>query len=1036
MNILHLTDFHFKTSLHNEFKQDAIVENIVNHIKKQNILIDYIFFTGDLVFSGTKSNDFTNAAEVLIDKLLSALNIPKDRFFICPGNHDVDRTKVSPAIISRIDNLKTNEELEAFVKKKDIDYQSSLSPLENYEHFAKQYFTTTNRFDTISFGYSSHIRTHLGKSVGVICLNTAWRAIGDLDEGNLIVPISYLQESLKLISKCDIKILLHHHPISQFKLYNQYTIEDLIHNNFNVSFSGHLHKNNTSVSYTSKDGILKLASAAALADNDGSKIGFTIVNINLDSFKVNATCYKYDAQDEIFYDTKPLELQIPIDSEKAKQNKFRQRLRALYSEELENADDLFLKGKKDKDNKGFIDLWTSPVISSKSAEEVKKQNSVKIVEVEQIIKSNVNFLIMGNDKCGKTSLLKKIQLICLEDYNHYERIPIYLDFKKIEKEEHLEGKFVKDLASYFQVNKAAVKDIMENETVMLLIDNMDFRDDENIKWLEGIVKSFSLAQIIICTDQNSGSKYQELKINTYSVKTLYFHSLKPKQLRELADKFYGSSEISKVEVINRINHIFGMLAIPFNFWSVSLFLWVFKDSRKDITNDVDLVDLYIESILEREKLIKNKGSFSFEKYKQYLAHLSKFLLDNNENAYSATSDNILEFTAKYLASNPRNDTDSATIWSYITDKGIIKEVENKRYAFRLNGVFEYFLAHYLKLDKEFRETVINDNNVYLSFKNELEMYAGSNRGDEDFVLKIFNKTKEIFAEINQAYLTENIDNALTQLDTGEIALHLEKNHTDLIRSVMSNEQLDDIEEVEESISTISIQDNCEVRLKRFLPIDQNNIVSLENSLYILGRVFKNADDITSTDLINEIFDYIIDTTVSWGYKLFQSFNSDNSGLSEEKNKMAALVKLMRQMLPIIVQSRISDMIGANNLQGIIKDKLHKLKTSKEESQFKKFILLYTLADIDLLKNHEYIKQSISDIKIPVLRYSILVKILYYYNFRTLEYSPSNKEKISKTLQGYFAEAGPKFNSKLYTKDSVSKTFQTLEKLKTVNAKLS
>lgn len=254
MNILHLTDFHFKTSLHNEFKQDAIVENIVNHIKKQNILIDYIFFTGDLVFSGTKSNDFTNAAEVLIDKLLSALNIPKDRFFICPGNHDVDRTKVSPAIISRIDNLKTNEELEAFVKKKDIDYQSSLSPLENYEHFAKQYFTTTNRFDTISFGYSSHIRTHLGKSVGVICLNTAWRAIGDLDEGNLIVPISYLQESLKLISKCDIKILLHHHPISQFKLYNQYTIEDLIHNNFNVSFSGHLHKNNTSVSYTSKDG--------------------------------------------------------------------------------------------------------------------------------------------------------------------------------------------------------------------------------------------------------------------------------------------------------------------------------------------------------------------------------------------------------------------------------------------------------------------------------------------------------------------------------------------------------------------------------------------------------------------------------------------------------------------------------------------------------------------------------------------------------------------------------------------------------------
>ncbi len=31
MKILHLTDFHFKKLLHNEFKQDTIVENIINH---------------------------------------------------------------------------------------------------------------------------------------------------------------------------------------------------------------------------------------------------------------------------------------------------------------------------------------------------------------------------------------------------------------------------------------------------------------------------------------------------------------------------------------------------------------------------------------------------------------------------------------------------------------------------------------------------------------------------------------------------------------------------------------------------------------------------------------------------------------------------------------------------------------------------------------------------------------------------------------------------------------------------------------------
>ncbi len=99
-------------------------------------------------------------------------------------------------------------------------------------------------------------------------------------------------------------------------------------------------------------------------------------------------------------------------------------------------------------------------------------------------------------------------------------------------------------------------------------------------------------------------------------------------------------------------------------------------------------------------------------------------------------------------------------------------------------------------------------------------------------------------------------------------------------------------------------------------------------------------------------------------------------------------------------------------------------------------MLYTLADIDLLKNHKFIEQSISDINIPILRYSILVKILYYYNFRNLEYSTTNKHKLAKVLQEYFAEAAPKFNSKLYTRASVNKTFQNLEKMKGVNSKLN
>ncbi len=1035
MKILHITDFHFKPNKQDIFKQNKIIEDLISHIKSNLISIDFICFTGDIVYSGKEPQDFNQASIALIDKLLSELNLSKEFFFICPGNHDVDRSLTSPAITSKIDSFTNNIELDTFVEKSDIDFKGSLTPLNNYNKFTIEYFKD-NVNDKINFEYSTHQRVYKDKKIGFFCGNSAWRSVGNADEGNLVLPPNWIQSGLLDLKDCDVKILLHHHPITQFKLFNQHEIEDLIHNNFNISLSGHLHKNSTSVCYTDKDGILKVASAATLAENDGSTIGFTVLDLNLESFNVEAICYKYDRAGEFFYHGKPTRLQIPISSEKAKQNKFRQRLRTLYEYELENADDLFLNGNGNKDNKGFKELWTNPVLSSKSPEEVRKDATVGIVNVDDVVKSYANYLIMGDDKCGKTSLLKKIQLDCLTHYNSNEKIPIYFDAKKIDKKiDHVKSKLDKELATYFEVNRNTAKELMDKEIVVLLIDNLDLTKEEDLQWLEELIRSFKYAQILICTDQNSSSKYQDLNINGFKVTNLYFHSLKPKQLRELANKFYGASE-AKLEVITRINHIFNMLAIPFNFWSVSLFMWVFKDSRKDITNDVDLVDLYIESILEREKLIKSKSGFSYDKYKQYLAHLAKYLLNFSDFNYSATKDNIYDFTKDYLLYNPRNNTDANTIWDYILNKGIIKLVADNRFTFRLNGVFEYFLAHYLKLDSKFRNEIINDNNVYLSFKNELEMFAGSNRGDEDFVQNIFDKTKLIFRNLKKEFASSNADDLLSSLAIEDIALHLDSTSTDLLKQSLSIEEVEKLEDSDGDITNISIQENCEVKLKRFMPIDENDIVSLEKSLYILGRVFKNADDITNYKLINEIFDYLIETTISWGFKLFETFKPLNSELDNEKNHIALLIKLMRQMLPIIVQSRFSDMIGASNLQSIIKQKYEDVKGFSDKNQFKKFILLYTLTDIDIVKNLEFINESVSEIKIPILRYSILMKILYYYNFRLLEFTPSTKLKVEKNLQSCFVDAGIKFNSKLYNKEKVQLAFQNFDRMRTINAKKS
>jgi DNA repair exonuclease SbcCD nuclease subunit len=1032
MNILHITDFHFRVGKQHDFQQDKIIEKIIGTIRESNTKLDFIFFTGDLVFSGEDPANFDSAKKILLDRLLKEFNLNTGQLFICPGNHDVNRSMVSKAIISQIDSIENNADLERFIKPNEIDYKNSLQPLANYQKFVQKVYGNSGGGNTFQNGWSAHRRTVEGKKVGIYCANTSWRAVGLNDEGKLVMPLRFVKEGLSELKGCDFKIILHHHPLSQTSLYNQYELEDLIFNNFNVAFSGHLHKESKTLTYTNSDGILKLASAATLADSDGSTIGFTLLAFNFETLKVNGFCYKYDRQDEFFYHGNPIDFQMPISQEKEKQNKLRQRLRDLYELELENADDLFLNGKTNKEKKGFLDLWTNPVISIKSPEQAKNSSIVTDFNSDDFIKSNRSYLIMGDDKCGKTSLLKKIQLDCLTYFSVYDKLPLYINAKKFDRSGQTRPKIEKEIATYYSTSKAGAQAIMTTVVIMILIDNLDLRNGDEKVWLEEVIGCFSFPQIIICTEQNSGSKYQNVKIGDEDVVNIYFHSLKKKQIRELAEKFYGNSE-SKNEVLTRINDIFSMLAIPFNFWSVSLFMWVFKESSKDITNDVDLVDLYIESILERDKLIKNKGDFSYEKYKQYLAYLSKFLLMKKESGYAGSREEIHQFTKEYLAENPRNNTDANTVWQYVESKKIVREIQPGLFAFRLNGVFEYFLAHYLKLDEDFRNEIIRDNNVYLGFKNELEMYAGSNRNDEDFVQKIFSKTKSIFKNVTSVFGLGEIDLLLNEYTVDDIALRLDSSETDLMKEVISQDEADDINDTIAESNGIRMNGNCEVKVKQFIPIDENDVVSLERSLYILGRVYKNADDIKNTVLIDDIFDYLVNTTISWGFKLFQSFQPDNISKDDEKLQILKLINLMKRMLPIIVQSRISDMIGANNMQTIIKNKL-KLNSSPTggENQFKKFILLYLLADIDIVNNIQFIQQSIDTIKMPILRYAILMKILYYYNFRTSDLNKTTKVDIEKRLQGMYKEAGGKFNKTIYKKDTVNAIFQKMDKTKMIN----
>ena len=148
-----------------------------------------------------------------------------------------------PLLIAFNTEIKDNAALNKFYKSKDNDFQNSLSPLIPYRNFANNFYKegTENELCDI---YSLHYRQFQNKKIAILGLYTPWLSalFGEEDKGNLLIPTDILMEISNKIKSYDIKIILMHHPVYFLREYNSYEVENIIHSNFNMLFSGHIHK--------------------------------------------------------------------------------------------------------------------------------------------------------------------------------------------------------------------------------------------------------------------------------------------------------------------------------------------------------------------------------------------------------------------------------------------------------------------------------------------------------------------------------------------------------------------------------------------------------------------------------------------------------------------------------------------------------------------------------------------------------------------------------------------------------------------------
>lgn len=263
---LHLSDFHFAHAERWDRRATlrALLEQ-VEKLKAEGLGPDWVFFTGDVAWSGKKL-EYEQAGR-FFGELAGKLGLkPAKHFFMVPGNHDVDRSAIGYADGLILDQLRDQEGIESLWRDKQA-MDLLARRLEHFYAFTEQLLGPARGWQP-GKPWRVDVREVGGVQVAILQLNSA-SASGPKDEmQKLLVGEPQLREVLEEGSDSLVRIALVHHPRADLRDFDRDRVEGLLGAPGGAHFllRGHLHKGRT-LTLGSPDGLLvELAAGTVYTD--------------------------------------------------------------------------------------------------------------------------------------------------------------------------------------------------------------------------------------------------------------------------------------------------------------------------------------------------------------------------------------------------------------------------------------------------------------------------------------------------------------------------------------------------------------------------------------------------------------------------------------------------------------------------------------------------------------------------------------------------------------------------------------------------
>ncbi|MGN7742291.1 metallophosphoesterase [Pseudomonas sp. 22526] len=282
---LHLSDIHFhkKTAWADSHARRKLLEFLTRKFQANELpKPQLIFCTGDIAFGQTPDSPMPEQyqpAKDFFDQLLACCGLERERLFVVPGNHDVNRKKVLEGQQHHLRTMaKTSMEYTRQISSRfdslSAEFTADMKRMEDYGVFTAQYLPHLH--DPVRHLYARQIDLS-GIKVGIAGFNSAWSCYDNDDKGQMWLGADWqFNHMSNALEGADLKIGLIHHPRDWFNQAEIEIIKKRKAHDFQFWLHGHSH--NPWLDPGQK--LIKLEAGAIGAETD-DQFGFNLVSLDL-----------------------------------------------------------------------------------------------------------------------------------------------------------------------------------------------------------------------------------------------------------------------------------------------------------------------------------------------------------------------------------------------------------------------------------------------------------------------------------------------------------------------------------------------------------------------------------------------------------------------------------------------------------------------------------------------------------------------------------------------------------------------------------